>query len=49
MTAYLEDEKDWMLKPEDVAEAFRFLLRLSPQALIGELVIENATRPVRGP
>jgi len=32
---------DEMLRPEDVGEALRFLLRLSPQAVVRELVLER--------
>jgi hypothetical protein len=34
-----------MLKTSDVAEALRFLLRVSPQCLIPEIVFQRAGEP----
>jgi NADP-dependent 3-hydroxy acid dehydrogenase YdfG len=45
MTSWLEGSvsTDAMLDPDDVAEAVRFLLRLSPNASVTELVLRRAT------
>lgn len=38
-----------MLRPQDVAEAVRFLLRLSPNAVVEEVVIGRASAPGQAP
>jgi 3-oxoacyl-[acyl-carrier protein] reductase len=47
MTSWVHDAEGptAMLSPDDVAEAMRFLLRLSPSALVPEIVIQRAGAP----
>jgi ketoreductase len=45
MTRYVDGERDWMVGVDDVAEAVRFLLRLSPACVVPELVLDNVARP----
>jgi NAD(P)-dependent dehydrogenase (short-subunit alcohol dehydrogenase family) len=51
MTEVLRDElgADAMLSPSDVAEVLRMLLRLSPAAVVGEVVIARRTAPHLAP
>jgi NAD(P)-dependent dehydrogenase (short-subunit alcohol dehydrogenase family) len=46
LTAYLDGDRDRLLPPTDVAEVVRMLLRLSPTAVIGEIVIEPVSEAV---
>jgi len=37
--------KEWFLRPETVAEAIRFALRLPPEARLEEVVIRSSSQP----
>jgi NAD(P)-dependent dehydrogenase (short-subunit alcohol dehydrogenase family) len=43
MADYVKDRipADEMLRPSDIAEALRFVLRVSPQCLVGEIVFQR--------
>lgn len=41
MTSYLGGDRRWMISVDDVAEAARFLLRLSPACGVTQLLLEN--------
>jgi 3-oxoacyl-[acyl-carrier protein] reductase len=43
LTAAIDVPTDEMLRPDDVAAAVRFLLQLSPQAAVTELVMRRAS------
>jgi NADP-dependent 3-hydroxy acid dehydrogenase YdfG len=45
LTESIDVPAEEMLRPDDVAQAVRFLLHLSPQASVTELVIGRATAP----
>lgn len=49
MTAYLDTDRSALITPEDLAEVVRMLLRLSPAALVGEVVVEGVAELLAGP
>jgi hypothetical protein len=48
MTDYIKVEipAEEMIRTDDIAEAVRFLLRLSPQCLVPEIVFQRAGGPL---
>jgi NAD(P)-dependent dehydrogenase (short-subunit alcohol dehydrogenase family) len=49
MTEYLTTDRSTLIDPRDLAEVVRMLLRLSPAALVGEVVIEGVAELLGGP
>ena len=49
MTEYLDVDRSVLIDPADLAEVVRMLLRLSPAALVGEVVIEGVAELLAGP
>jgi NAD(P)-dependent dehydrogenase (short-subunit alcohol dehydrogenase family) len=49
MTDYLTTDRSTMIDPRDLAEVVRMLLRLSPSAVVGRVVVEGVAELLAGP